>query len=59
MQTRLRGSVHVPALLLAALCVGGYLLVGTAAVVAVVLAGTGLLAWRVAAASRPRPPGRT
>ncbi|NBE53464.1 hypothetical protein [Streptomyces boluensis] len=54
----MRGSVNGPALLLAALCVGGYVLLGTPAVVAVVLAGTGLLTWRVAAASRPRPLGR-
>lgn len=46
----------IAAVLTALLCVGGYVLIGEPAVVAVVLAGVGGLAWRVAAASRPRPP---
>lgn len=42
-------------LLVAVMCVGGYVLAGEAAVVALVLAAVGSLAWRVAVASRPRP----
>ncbi len=47
--------LNVSAVLVAALCVGGYLLAGEAAVLAVVLAAIGVLAWKVAATSRPRP----
>lgn len=46
----------VAALLVAVLSVAGYVLVGEIAVLAVVVAGVGGLTWRVAAASRPRPP---
>ncbi|GHG79593.1 hypothetical protein GCM10018779_60450 [Streptomyces griseocarneus] len=46
----------IAAVLTAVLCVGGYVLLGEIAVVAVVLAGVGGLTWRVAVASRPRPP---
>lgn len=45
----------VAALLVGALSVVGYVLVGEIAVLAVVVAGVGGLTWRVAAASRPRP----
>ncbi|MEV8479003.1 hypothetical protein [Streptomyces sp. NPDC051173] len=45
------------AVLVGALCVGGYVIVGEIAVVLVVLAAIGGLAWRVAVASRPRPLG--
>ncbi|GAA3047825.1 hypothetical protein GCM10020000_30010 [Streptomyces olivoverticillatus] len=51
-------AANVVALLVAALCVGGYVLAGELAVLAVVGAGVGALAWRVSAASRPRPGGR-
>ncbi|GGP53466.1 hypothetical protein GCM10010214_28340 [Streptomyces abikoensis] len=46
----------VAALLVAVLSVAGYVFVGEVAVLAVVVAGVGGLTWRVAAASRPRPP---
>lgn len=48
-------AVNALAVLVAGLCVGGYVVVGEAAVLTVVLAGVASLAWRVAAASRPRP----
>ncbi|GHC66960.1 hypothetical protein GCM10010507_51120 [Streptomyces cinnamoneus] len=48
-------ALNVLAVLVAGLCVGGYVLAGELAVLTVVLAGVGSLAWRVAAASRPRP----
>lgn len=44
--------------LLAMLCVAGYVIAGEIAVLAVAVAGIGGLAWRVAAASKPRPLGR-
>ncbi|MBP2404835.1 hypothetical protein SNS2_3458 [Streptomyces netropsis] len=47
------------ATLVAALCVGGFLVAGEVAVLAVVLTGVGALTWRVAVASRPRPPRRS
>ncbi|GAA2726005.1 hypothetical protein GCM10010315_59260 [Streptomyces luteosporeus] len=46
------------ALVVAALCVAGFVLAGEVAVLVVVVAGVGGLAWRVGAASRPRPPRR-
>ncbi len=49
--------VKLLAVLVGALCVGGYVIVGEIAVVLVALAGVGALAWRVAVASRPRPLG--
>ncbi len=48
--------VNAGAVLIAALSVGGYLIAGEAAVVAVVLVGVMGLTWRVAVTSRPRPP---
>ncbi|AZQ73234.1 hypothetical protein EKH77_20260 [Streptomyces luteoverticillatus] len=46
----------VAALLVAVLSVTGYVFVGEVGVLAVVVAGVAGLTWRVAAASRPRPP---
>ncbi len=51
----MRPAIHGCAAFAAALCVGGYLLGGESLVTALVLAGVAVLAWRVAAASRPRP----
>lgn len=51
----MRTAIDVFAVFAAALCVGGFLVGGTTAVVAVVLAGVAALTWQVAAASRPRP----
>lgn len=51
----MRTAVDVFAVFAAAVCVGGFLVGGTATVVALVLAGVAALAWQVAAASRPRP----
>lgn len=51
----MRTAIDVFAVFAAALCVGGFLVGGTAAVVALVLAGVAALTWQVAAASRPRP----
>ncbi|MFK8848796.1 hypothetical protein [Streptomyces sp. Ac-502] len=51
----MRTAIDVFAVFAAALCVGGFLVGGTTAVVALVLAGVTALAWQVAAASRPRP----
>ncbi|MEU4199734.1 hypothetical protein AB0B15_09505 [Streptomyces sp. NPDC045456] len=51
----MRTAIDVFAVFAAALCVGGFLVGGTTAVVALVLAGVAALTWQVAAASRPRP----
>ncbi|WP_411141289.1 hypothetical protein [Streptomyces sp. x-80] len=51
----MRPAIHLYAALAAALCVGGFLIGGSALVFALVPAGVAVLAWRVAAASRPRP----
>ncbi|GCD43374.1 hypothetical protein GKJPGBOP_03055 [Streptomyces paromomycinus] len=51
----MRTGIHVFAVFAAGLCVGGFLVGGTAVVVALVLAGVAALTWQVAAASRPRP----
>ncbi|WP_030020650.1 hypothetical protein [Streptomyces monomycini] len=51
----MRTAIDVFAVFAAALCVGGFLVGGTTAVVALVLAGVTALTWQVAAASRPRP----
>lgn len=48
--------VRMVALLSAVLCVAGFLAGGTPAVVGLVLAGTAVLTYEVAAASKPRPP---
>ncbi len=52
----MRGIVNASAVVVAALCVVSFLLGGGAAVLGVVLAVVAVVAWRVAAASRPRPP---
>lgn len=51
----MRTAINVFAVFAAAVCVGGFLVGGTAVVVALVLAGVAALTWQVAAASRPRP----
>lgn len=51
----MRAALHGAVVLAAAVCVGGFLLGGTAVVLALVLAGVAALTWQVAAASRPRP----
>ncbi len=53
----MRTVLHGAVVLAAAACVGGFLLGGTAVVLALVLAGVAALTWQVAAASRPRPRG--
>ncbi len=47
--------VNAVAVLIAALSVGAYVVAGEMAVLLVVMAGVGGLAWRVAVTSRPRP----
>ncbi|CAM5264453.1 hypothetical protein GCM10010329_03520 [Streptomyces spiroverticillatus] len=47
--------MNVLTAVMAVLCVLAFLTLGAAAVVAVVLMAVGVLAWQVAAASRPRP----
>lgn len=51
----MRGIVNGLAVVVAVLCVVGFLVGGGAAVLGVVLAVVTLVAWQVAAASRPRP----
>ncbi|GAA1527199.1 hypothetical protein GCM10009730_40100 [Streptomyces albidochromogenes] len=51
----MRGVVNGSAVVAAALCVVGFLVGGGAAVLGVVLAVVAVVAWQVAAASRPRP----
>ncbi|MGX1715671.1 hypothetical protein ACWIGQ_09115, partial [Streptomyces celluloflavus] len=52
----MRPAIHLYAALAAALCVGGFLLGGSALVFALVPAGVAVLAWRVAAAPPPPAP---
>ncbi len=51
----MRGIINGLAVVVAVLCVAGFLVGGGVAVLGVVLAAVAVVAWQVAAASRPRP----